>query len=1094
MVRKLGTVGLGLLVVFGFPVQGEDEVGIEEGIEEIVVTGSHIKRDSYDSPAPIHTIDTADIEAAATPNLADIIFNQTNNFGTTVMANPWADGNSASSNATSYNGGPQGGKGRPNLRGLGTRATMSLMDGKRVIFSDANFMYPQIALDRIELVLDSSSALYGSDAIAGAVNYIPLKRYEGVKIELSRRDVVDASSPDDTLSVLIGGASERASGLVALSYRSRDRIKQSEFPDYIQKSAASNSRNLVGRGFPGGFHVTSRDADGDHGGFSATRANEFADPGCEHSFLNDGEDATSPNHRRWGIDQGWRCRSDVSSILDYQTELEHTHLYTRFDYQISDDVDLYLEGIAGYQEFNNRWMPAPLNANDRMDVHGDIAGNPFVAFIDHNANGVIDENEKLRAQDNCNYVDCSAGDGFADRDIDGDGVADPAAQELWGVPQLLLSATTDSDGDGVPDRTDDNAGGVTFSEDVRIANWSPFGKNIQSLPALIESDGNSRRETKVTNFRLSGGVSVVIPDTTWMIDVAATWERRTDLHPMAIISPVNFSTPQLQEAMLCVNPSDACTQFNPFSTSQFVVVDREAQDLVTPESDPAYNTPGEIDKLISKNPDELIEEVMMYDVVTTGTVMEGWAGPIQLAAGLHHRDVSFLITPSQLNATQTNTFGAAIQGLAASHEGLDYFAELNIPLLDGDDGMLSVLGTAELQLAGRKTSNDVKATLGQVGKGSFDETVSKAAILWQPLDMLSVRASYGEGYVVPYLTHLFSAPSTATRQVLDPTCAAILSVLDVQLSGDYCDYDANGAAETEQGVSTHTTGNPDMKPETSETVNIGFTLKLLEGDLTIDVDWLEAEIIGRPFVFNQTTLPAFEEFRFAQTLQGSTCADIGCATQLRADWIANGEEVSRIAREGGDGRITDIFASRTNLLDQTIDTADLNVRYRFDNPFGDHGRFIVGLQGTYVSSYEFQTNPLAPTIDGAGKRNNRGLGSGADIPPLPQLRVNLSLSWRYGNHYTRLMARYHDEVEDLTASGGIKSQNSLGKVPSETYVDGFYSHTWEGLIEGGTTVVSLGIQNIFDTKPHILEDTGGVENLMDNPFGRIWTLRLNQEF
>ncbi|MDA1298567.1 MAG: TonB-dependent receptor [Proteobacteria bacterium] len=1090
MIRKLGSVGLGLLLLGGgFPAQAEDDTQIEE----IVVTGSYIKRDSYDSPAPIQLIDTVDIEAAATPNLADIIFNQTNNFGTTVMSNPFADGNSASSNATSYNGGPQGGKGRPNLRGLGTRATMSLMDGKRVIFSDANAMYPQIALDRIELVLDSSSALYGSDAIAGAVNYIPLKRYEGVKLEVSRRDLLDVSHPDDTLSVLIGGASDKASGLFAVTHRTRDRIKQSEFPDFIQKSAASNSRNLVGRGFPGGFHVTSRDADGNHAGFAATRPNEFSDPGCEHSLMNDGEDATSPYHRRWGIDEGWRCRSDVSSILDYQTELEHTQLYTRFDYQLNDDVDLYLEGMAGFQEFNNRWMPAPLNANDRMNVHGDIAGNPFVAFIDRNGNGAIDANEKLRAQDNCNHVDCSSGDGFADRDFDGDGIADPAAQALWGVPQLLLSDTVDSDGDGIPDRMDDDAAGVNFSEDVRIANWSPFGKNIQSLPALIEDDGNSRRETKVDNFRLSGGIAIAIPDTTWSVDVAATWERRTDLHPMAIISPVNFSTPQLQEAMLCVNPADACTQFNPFSTSQFLVIDRVPQNTVTPDSDPAYNTPLEIDKLISKNPDELIEEVMMYDVVVTGTVYEGWAGPIQLAGGFHYSDLSFLITPSQLNGTQTNTFGAAIQGLDAAHEGFDVFAELSIPLLDGS-GMVDFLGTAELQLAGRRTSNDVKATLGQVGEGSFDENVAKVALLWQPTDMLAVRVSYGEGFVVPYLTALFSTPSTATRQVLDPTCSAILSVLGVQLSSDYCDYNANGTAQSEQGVNTHTSGNPNMKPETSETVNIGFTLKLLEGDLTIDVDWLEAEIIGRPFAFNQTTLPAFEEFRFAQTLQGSSCADINCATQLRADWIANGEEVSRIARAGGNGRITDIFASQTNLLGQSIDTADINVRYRFDNPFGDYGRFVAGLQATYVDSYKFQTNPIAPTIEGAGKRNNQGLGSGADIPPLPELRVNLSLSWTYKNHYARLLARYHDEVEDLTASGGIKSQNSLGKVPSETYVDAYYSHTWEGLVEDGTTVVSLGIQNLFDTKPHILEDTGGVENLLDNPFGMIWTLQLSQEF
>jgi iron complex outermembrane recepter protein len=229
-------------------------------IEEITVTGSYIKRDNFDSPSPIVVIDQMEIEASATTNMADILFNQPQNLGTEVMANPSGTGTSASSQRTG--GSAQGGIGLANLRGLGERATMDLMDGHRVLFGDANFIYPQIATQRIEILLDGASALYGSEAIAGAVNYIPVKNYDGVKIEFSRRDLVDESHPDDTLAFMIGQTFDKGSALFALTYRERERIKQSEFPEYLQKTSDAGI-NLGGISFPGSMWVTRRNASGD---------------------------------------------------------------------------------------------------------------------------------------------------------------------------------------------------------------------------------------------------------------------------------------------------------------------------------------------------------------------------------------------------------------------------------------------------------------------------------------------------------------------------------------------------------------------------------------------------------------------------------------------------------------------------------------------------------------------------------------------------------------------------------------------------------------------------------------------------------------
>ncbi|XOV87773.1 MAG: TonB-dependent receptor domain-containing protein [Pseudomonadota bacterium] len=1092
-------MALGGLVATAIPATAAEST---EKIEEITVTGSYIKRDNFDSPSPVVVIDQMEIEASATVNMADIIFNQPQNLGTEVMANPSGTGTSASSQRTG--GSAQGGIGLANLRGLGERATMDLMDGHRVLFGDANFIYPQIATQRIEILLDGASALYGSEAIAGAVNYIPVKNYDGVKIELSRRDLVDTSSPDDSVAFMIGQTFDKGSALFALSFRERARIKQSDFPEYLQKTSDAGI-NLGGISFPGSMWVTRRNATGDihpaaraNNGFTFTNAFEQIDPGCGNSFMDTGSDVTLPGQLRWGADNPstalQRCQTDYSYVLDYQSELSQIHGYARMDYQFSDNIALAFDMMVGRQEFDTRAVPSPIVSNDPFNVSGDLPGNPFTAFIDTNANGVIDANEKLRAQDNCNFVDCSGGDGIPDRDINGDGIADPAAQGQWGVPHLLL-ATTDTDGDGIPDRRDDDAGGVSFSEDVVLARWTPFGKNIQGFPSGLNADGTIGRNRNTDNLRLSGTLDIQIPDTTWSVDITGVWGRRSSIYPLAFGSVANFSTPQLQDAFNCVNPADIaaerCMSWNPFSTSQFLVVDRVATSTPTPPTSLAYNSQAQANAIFLPNDDEVIDELTMLDIVTTGEIIDLWAGPLQVAAGIHYRQEYLDVRVNALNSSSTNTFGTAIQPLRGTMDTLDYFAEFNLPLVNN-----SLLGVAELQLAARRTTNDAEATKGLIASSSFDDTVTKYAILWQPTDWLSLRASVGEGFVVPEFGDLFTAPRDAARAVRDPTCGAISTELGVQISDTFCDYNTTGAVLTQTGVVETISGDPSLKPESSTATNVGFTLSLLDGDLSLQADWLEVDYEDVIFQFRAVTLASFDEIRFAEFLQGSTCADVTCAEALRLDWI-NNQEDPKLVREGGTGRLAGASASFTNLLYQKIEGGDVQVRYRLDAqdiPFigGEYGEFVMTLKGSYMDLYEFQTGPVDPIINGAGQRNDSGAGS--QIPPVPRWRATTTLSWSMGKHFARISGRYHSRVSDLTPTGAIRAANTLGYIPTSTYWDLFYSYRFDGLLGDGRTVVSVGVQNAFDKRPHPIEDSGGVDTNLDTPLGTSWTLRLSHEF
>src|SRR5436190_15832945 len=152
--------------------------------EEIVVTGSRIRRDPLSQDAPIVFVDQADIAKTGLSSINDVLqrlpssgggfngkFNNSGNLG-----NP-PDG-----------GGVGAGAAEMHLRYLGSRRVLVLVDGIRYVkgasasgvpgSTDLNSI-PDSAIDRIEVLQDGASAIYGSDAIAGVVNIITKKRQKG---------------------------------------------------------------------------------------------------------------------------------------------------------------------------------------------------------------------------------------------------------------------------------------------------------------------------------------------------------------------------------------------------------------------------------------------------------------------------------------------------------------------------------------------------------------------------------------------------------------------------------------------------------------------------------------------------------------------------------------------------------------------------------------------------------------------------------------------------------------------------------------------------------------------------------------------------
>ncbi|MFU8816142.1 MAG: TonB-dependent receptor plug domain-containing protein, partial [Pseudomonadales bacterium] len=195
----------------------------EGAIEEVVVTGSYIRRkDSFDSPSPINVIDSVNIAEQGVAAMADIIKNQTFNYGTDFVAN---------ATASTFQ---EGARSFANLRGLGEGATLTLVDGRRTLTGNVNILYPQIAIGRIETLKDGASALYGSDAVAGVVNVIPRKNFEGLETTLWHLQPTESRGDYDETqwNVMFGGGNEQTHLVAAFEYRERGRLRWIDRPDF----------------------------------------------------------------------------------------------------------------------------------------------------------------------------------------------------------------------------------------------------------------------------------------------------------------------------------------------------------------------------------------------------------------------------------------------------------------------------------------------------------------------------------------------------------------------------------------------------------------------------------------------------------------------------------------------------------------------------------------------------------------------------------------------------------------------------------------------------------------------------------------------
>ena len=213
-----------VLAVAGYVWSGS--VAAADNLETVVVTGSRLPQlSAFDAPTPVTVIGQDDIQLSGTLNI-ETLLNQTPQFVGATNGSP-------SSNTQQPNGGSGGAY--INLRGLGEQRSLVLVNGRRFTVNGTNQTtdlntVPAALIDRVEIVTGGSSAVYGSDAIAGVVNFVIKQDFTGARADSHLDFDGDTTTPEYSFDVTVGDNFDHDRGNIAVSmdYLDRGGITQSQ--------------------------------------------------------------------------------------------------------------------------------------------------------------------------------------------------------------------------------------------------------------------------------------------------------------------------------------------------------------------------------------------------------------------------------------------------------------------------------------------------------------------------------------------------------------------------------------------------------------------------------------------------------------------------------------------------------------------------------------------------------------------------------------------------------------------------------------------------------------------------------------------------
>jgi iron complex outermembrane receptor protein len=360
ILRALSVGAVGLPAVFALPALAQDDSSDDAStLDRIEVTGSRIKRVDIEGPTPITVISREDLQLSGDLSVADALRSSTFN---TLGSFQQASGSSAQSQATIA------------LRGLASNYTLILLDGRRIAGSpvlgaasqNLNAI-PFAAVERVEILRDGASAIYGSDAIGGVVNIILRKDYEGLEISGSVERPTRGEPNANSGSITGGVSGDRGNMTFVVDHQERGMMYNADRANGIP--GLDPGVGLSALGYPGSAYVY----DSTDGSFDGDFVGAFADPRCP-TALN--SDPLFPNSVVVNNDYGSLCYFNFSAVAANEASLRRDSVMVNGNFDISDNVSAFTRVTVNSSKSFGRYAPTPIT-NPFPTISGDNPNNPY---------------------------------------------------------------------------------------------------------------------------------------------------------------------------------------------------------------------------------------------------------------------------------------------------------------------------------------------------------------------------------------------------------------------------------------------------------------------------------------------------------------------------------------------------------------------------------------------------------------------------------------------------------------------------------------------------------------------------------------------
>lgn len=896
----------------------EEEIGARNVVEEVIVTGSRIKRRDFNSPSPITTIDREAIAASSEATLESLL-----NDMPQVVPN---------FDRTSNN--PGNGKAQVNLRGLGPGRTLVMLNARRFAPSgvgnavDINNI-PQALIERVEIITGGASTVYGSDALAGVINFITRDDFEGINIEGSY------------------GISE-------------------------QGDAAATDINIAwGTNFAGGRG-------------NLTLFGGYYDR--EELFASERDLSSIAWQEDWetgALNQGGSGATPATGIYFPEYDLGGPTPWVTFDpdgtpRNFVDPDDLYNFAPVNYLQVPMERYSAGLFATFELD-------SGFELYL-----------ESL----------------FADNAV---------ASELAPVPAFGFFTFTSNNPSFSPEAQAMFADGYEVAPGLAAAF---FGKRMLEVgPRQIEVENDYWRTAAGIRGTLTGS---------WDIDAWVTYTKSEE--DEFLRNDVSFS--RFTQALLmdpatgqCLDPTGGCVPVDPFGAGR---MSQAAADFIRVPA--AVNYTERTQKLAA--------------VVVTGTLLDAWAGTLDIAAGLEWRSDDAFFEADPLLFTG-DTLGYRGDAPVNGEESVtEVYVEGILPLYHQAGGV----GHIDLEFGGRYSRYDLAGGIW----------TWKLGATWQINDALRLRTMVQRSVRAPNNLELFQEQFTESFPfVFDPDDDPCSASQDPIGNGIESKCIAQGLPADQVGVFEATPalpvdlirgGNPDLAPEQADTFTAGLVISPLSlPSWEFAVDYFDLEMTDEIGDVNPYDI----------------CFDVSNTNDVFCDNIQRGPT-------GDFASSLEIIQNRGLFRTSGVDT---QIRFAGDMPSwlgGDRGlQLNFTLVWTHLLELESQENPVSSVLDCSGYF---GTPCRFPFPMAPEDRVAASFAISADRLRVALNTQWISGTDnwgkvDHLYFGGDPAVLAIPDIGSRFYTDLNISYEFSDGISA-----ALGVTNLLDTTAPQMADGGSSNN------------------